>query len=358
MKKYLFPLLSVVFIFACTLPGTVSAPVTMSAPVAGATIVSEQVIQFTPTSTNTPVPAFMPTSTSTTIPPTQGFPTFTPPTQATRPNEIRFPPNGTYADITDSISAGSSKTYIVNAMGGQIMSVSVLPQAGAASTISMQIKGANGAVLCPQPANEQCLFWRGILPASQDYFVTLKPDGDGLQFVMRVAINPPGKNAQFFQYTNPATGLSLTYPDIFAPALPVPGNYKIAPELTLRVLDPYFYKGTNLSEAYIFFGSSSDAQTVATCTEPNQTGGAPEQLIGNEVIKGNTFVHSSSDGVAAGNSYHQDIYRMARSGVCYEVTLYLHSTNVGNYPEGTVTEFDKNGIIERFYGVLLTIAVR
>jgi hypothetical protein len=150
----------------------------------------------------------------------------------------------------------------------------------------------------------------------------------------------------------------LRYPDFFAPALTVSGNYKFAPELTLGVVDSAFYENTNLSEAYMFVGSSSDSQMVATCIEPNQNGGAPEQLIGNEVINGYTFVHSTSEGVAAGNSYQQEIYRMARSGICYEVILYLHSTNVGNYPDGTVTEFDKNGIIQRFYEVFSTIAIR
>jgi hypothetical protein len=355
MKKFSGLILLVLLILAC------NGPLSMPAPVAETTIVPEQSIQFTPTSADVPVPMATATAapTSTTIPPTQGFPTFTPPTaQLTRSNEIRFPPNGTYADITDSIPAGSSKTYIVNAMKGQIMSVSVLPQADVASTIWMQVRGADGTVLCPQPANEQCLFWRGILLASQDYFVTLTPDGSSTQFVMRVAINPPGKAVQFFQYTNSATGFSLTYPDFFAPALPVPGNYKFAPGLTLSVIDSPFYENTNLSEAYLFVGSSSDAQMVATCTEPNQKGGAPEQPIGNEVINGYTFVHSSSEGVAAGNSYQQEVYRMARSEVCYEVILYLHSTNVGNYPDGTVTEFDRNGIIQRFYEVLSTFAIQ
>jgi hypothetical protein len=167
-----------------------------------------------------------------------------------------------------------------------------------------------------------------------------------------------GKAVQFFQYTNSATGFSLTYPDFFAPVHTVSGNYKFAPGLTLGVVDSPFYENTNLSEAYVFVGSSSDAQMVATCIEPNQTGGAPEQLVGNEVFNGYTFVHSTSEGVAAGNSYQQEIYRMTRSRVCYEVILYLHSTNVGNYPDGTVTEFDRNGIIERFYGVLSTFTIR
>ena len=85
--------------------------------------------------------------------------------------------------------------------------------------------------------NPQCMFWRGVLPASQDYYVTLAPNIDVPQFVMRVAINPPGKEFQYFQYQNSATGLVINIPDTFAPALPVAGNYKTDPELTLQFID-------------------------------------------------------------------------------------------------------------------------
>ncbi len=95
-------------------------------------------------------------------------------------NVIQFQANGTYADITDSIAVGSSKTYSINAMKGQIMSISILPQIpdGSWGYIPMKIKGADGSVLCPQLPDTECMFWRGVLPSSQDYFVTLTPDSD------------------------------------------------------------------------------------------------------------------------------------------------------------------------------------
>ena len=86
--------------------------------------------------------------------PTESFPTLAPPTELPpgQPDEIRFAANGTYADVVDSIATGASKTYSLNAMKGQVMSVSVLPQIpdGNWGYIPMQIKGADGTVLCPQ----------------------------------------------------------------------------------------------------------------------------------------------------------------------------------------------------------------
>jgi hypothetical protein len=359
MKKIVaFLLLLMVLTLACGAP----LPAAVQNPAIENTALPTQPVQFTsiPTVTTEIHPTIQPTA-QVAIQPTSDFPTFTPPTaQPDQPNQIRFPANGTYADVTDYIPTGSSKTYIVNAMKGQVMSVSILPQipSGNWGYIPMQVKGRDGSILCPQSANSECMFWRGALPASQDYFITLTPNGDVAQFVMRVAINPPGKDAQYFQFNNPSTGLSLTYPDTFAPAIPVVGNYKITPELTLHFIDSKTYDKTNLSEMYLFVGSSSDAQMVATCTQPNQNGGGPEQVVGNEVVDGFTFVHSTSQGVGAGNIYEQEIYRMVNKNICYEVTYYLHSTNVGNYTPGTVAEFDRNAITQKLYGVFSTFTIK
>jgi len=332
MKKTLF-LLLVVVLSAC------AAPVTQIAPEPA------QVIQ--------PTPTVVPSPTFTAVPPTEGFPTYTPPTvEAGKPIEIRFPANGTYVDVTDNIVAGGSKTYLLNAMQGQVMSVSVLPQADAASTISMQIKGAEGSVLCPKVAEEQCLFWRGMLPASQDYFVTLTPDGRGLQFVMRVAINPLNMGFQYFDFES-ATGISLTYPDTFAPALPVQGNYKTDPVLTLQLIESELYDKTNLGEVYLMFSSSADSRVVSTCTEPNQNGGGgPEYPVGEETVNGLNFVHTTAEGAGAGNFYQQEIFRAVQNNTCHEVIFFIHFTNAGNYAPDTVTEFNRDSVMRNLEAVL------
>ena len=94
-----------------------------------------------------------------------------------------------------------SKTYSISASKGQIMSVSIHQGwEGDRAYIPMQITGADGTVLCPPLENTDCEFWRGVLPATQDYFVKVMPVNDIMNFTMRVAINPPGVAAQSFQY--------------------------------------------------------------------------------------------------------------------------------------------------------------
>lgn len=339
MKKSFSLLLLIGFLAACAAPAAEPAQVIL------------------------PMVTIVPSPTFTAVPPTvaltEGFPTFTPPTvEAGKPIEICFPANGTYVDVTDNIVAGGSKTYSLNAMQGQVMSVSILPQADAASTILMQIKGADGTIFCPTVDDPQCMFWRGILPASQDYFITLAPVVDVSQFVMRVAINPPGRLFQYFQFDSD-TGLSLTYPDTFAPALPMQGNYKTDPVLTLQLIETALYEKTNLSEVYLMFSSSADPQVVSTCTEPNQNGGGgPEYPVGEEVYNGLTFVHSTTEGAGAGNIYRQEIYRTVNNNTCYEIINYIHSTNIGNYPpEANVTEFDQDGVWQHLQSVLSMVKV-
>lgn len=58
-------------------------------------------------------------------------------------------------------------------------------------------------------------------------------------------------------------------------------------------------------------------------------------------------VASSSEG-AAGNRYEETIYALKDSKPCTAVRYYIHSTNIQNYPEGMVTEFNKGALINEF----------
>jgi hypothetical protein len=43
----------------------------------------------------------------------------------------------------------------------------------------------------------------------------------------------------------------------------------------------------------------------------------------------------------AGNFYESHLYRTLQDNECFEFEQLIHTTNVQNYPEGTVTEVDK-----------------
>jgi len=273
---------------------------------------------------------------------------------------IKFSPNGTYVDVVDSISAGASKTYSIEASKGQIMSISIHQgSAGDGVYVPMQITGADGTALCPQLENTECTFWRGALPATHEYFVKVTPVNDVMNFTMRVAINPPGVATQAFQYVSLKQNATLSYNDDFAPVrfpgIPV---YKVEPELALQLIDSQFYAKTNLLEAYLLFGSTNDSNTVASCTQPASLGG-PENIVGDVNINGNKFVRSEGSGVGAGNIYEQIYHRAVINGYCYEVTFFFHYTNIGNYaPDAGIKEFDRTALLQRFEGILSTLVIK
>ena len=211
MKIKLLPLL-LLLTTACTFQVQV-----LETPVAlqpGSTATTPSPLPSTPVVSRdvaaTATPALMPTlsAANTPVPP----PVTSPPDSV---SPIRFGPNGTYVDVLDSITAENSKTYSVNAMKGQIMSVSIHQNEQSEWTyITLRIVGADHTLLCA----EDCQYWRGVLPATQEYFVTVTPAADAPDFTMRVAINPPGEATQSFLYENIYRNASLTYTDLFAPA--------------------------------------------------------------------------------------------------------------------------------------------
>lgn len=268
---------------------------------------------------------------------------------------IQFAPNGTYVDILDSIQAGESKTYSINAMKGQVMSISFHQNAESEWTsITTQIVGVDNSVLCAS----DCEFWRGALPVTQDYFVTVTPAADASDFAMRIAINPLGTATQSFLYENKYRNAIFSYSDLFAPAL-LQGApmYRIEPELTLRFIDTRAFANTNLIEAYILFGSSTDPQIAAACTEPIILDVA-ETVTGTVMINGVSFTETESSGVGAGNVYEQRHYRALQDGTCFEFTFFIHYGNIGNYDPATVTEFDRGALIQRFEEVFSTFTLR
>ncbi len=278
------------------------------------------------------------------------------PAQAANPgtsaSPIQFGPNGTYADVVDSLAAGKSKTYSVRALKGQVMSVSMHQNEQTDWTyMVVMVVGEDGTRLCAT----DCQFWRGVLPSTQNYLVTVTTSSDAPDFVLRVAINPPGAATQSIVYENKYRNASFSYIDLFAPAF-FPGAQvsKIKPELALQFIDTQSYVNTNLVEAYFLFGSSTDSQDVSTCTQPG-TFGEPEKVIGDVTINGVSFTKSEGGGVGAGNIYEQTYYRAVHNGTCYEITYYVHYGNIGNYDPGTVKEFDHDALIRNFDGILNTI---
>jgi hypothetical protein len=230
-------------------------------------------------------------------------------------------------------------------MQGQVMSVSI--RQGMAFTV--EVRGADGKTLTDPDAPRS--FWRGVLPATQDYFLTITTPVGGT-FDLRTAINPPGKALQTFELTDPNSGASLLYSDEFAPVDPqVPITVRGNTLLTLAFIDPsYFSPRTNLSEVYLTLAASDDPAVVSACTQAYE--GMAEVITGPVEINGYTFTRGEFSGAAAGNRYDQVSFRTVVKGRCYELVSLVHSTNIGNYPPGTVVEYDAAALTGRLEAVI------
>lgn len=106
--------------------------------------------------------------------------------------------------------------------------------------------------------------------------------------------------------------------------------------------------GTNLIESSVVVGISNDPGVTSKCAEALEG----ETKLGSIPISGAPFDIFTSDGAAAGNLYQTIRYRTVKDGRCYEITLLMHSGNIGNYPAGEVREFEKATILERLKTIL------
>jgi hypothetical protein len=300
------------------------------------------------TSMPTPMPAGLPSPTPALVSTLTPDITFDQQANAYR---IRFAPNETWVQFSDTISAGTPKRYVLTAMKGQIMSISIVQ----GPVCSVEVNRSDGKPIGNSPGNLP--YWRDTLPASQDYIVTVVSQVNGTCTV-RIVIAPPGKTMQMFEFTDPRYLVGLSYSDEFAPTdIQIPVTPKGTPLLTLAFIDPTFYSPrTNLSEAYLLLAASMDPAVVSTCTQPSTQ--VPETITGLVKIGDYTFTRSEFSGAAAGNRYDQVAYRTVWDDKCFEMIVLIHSTNIGNYPAGTVVEYDQAALISKFEAVLNTFRAR
>lgn len=67
-----------------------------------------------------------------------------------------------------------------------------------------------------------------------------------------------------------------------------------------------------------------------------------------ETIDGVTYSVASSSEGAAGNFYDESVFALPGSNPCTAVRYSIHSTDINNYPAGTVTQFDPSVITAAF----------
>ena len=67
-----------------------------------------------------------------------------------------------------------------------------------------------------------------------------------------------------------------------------------------------------------------------------------------ETINGISYSIATSSDAGAGNLYEEQIFAREGSHPCTAVRYLIHSTQIGNYPEGTVRAFDRDALLASF----------
>ncbi len=158
--------------------------------------------------------------------------------------------------------------------------------------------------------------------------------------------NPPVSNLQ--TYKNGSYNFQFQYPPEFSFVTPA-GYSNLGPngeQIVQIQADNKNFPNTNLDD-YAF--TVSNQYNYADCLKSVND---KTPLTQTQDINGVTVYKDTTTGAAAGNLYDSQIYRTIRDNWCYELTLTVHTGNIGNYPTGTVTEVDKNKIFDILNGIL------
>jgi len=265
---------------------------------------------------------------------------------------IQFEPGATSTTVEGGVEPNGARHYVLRASAGQIMEVSLVPpEAASRGDILLAIKGADGTVL--KRESDSKAIWSGELPATQDYFVDVASAGEGMSYELLVTISSTNPTTGWKIYHNEEHGIEIEYPaDFVVDAINCP-TAAVGGEVveSFRLMGSEYYSGTNLSNACVIVGLKRGEEASSTCLEPRGVG---EEQQGEEEINGITFRKFSSTEAAAGNIYETVSYRTTHGESCYEIALLMHSGNIGAYPEGAVTEFDREIVLERMSQVLST----
>ncbi len=108
------------------------------------------------------------------------------------PVRIRFAPGATSATVTGSLEEGDMRHYVLRALAGQRMIVAPHTTTG---QVGLVISGADGQVLLSGRVGRPGGVYDGILPATQDYLITVRAEGGtGADYTLEITI--PAEEAE------------------------------------------------------------------------------------------------------------------------------------------------------------------
>jgi hypothetical protein len=115
---------------------------------------------------------------------------------------------------------------------------------------------------------------------------------------------------------------------------------------TAFIVSPSTAFGTNLSnDSYLAVESLPG---TASCTADKFLDDADQAGMHTETDGGITWSVEHGTDAGAGNFYDETVYAVQGPQSCLAIRYFIHSTNIANYPPGTITEFDKTQLLTTF----------
>jgi hypothetical protein len=158
------------------------------------------------------------------------------------------------------------------------------------------------------------------------------------------------QNSDLQTYTNSTYGFEFMYPKTMQSVSPTYSN--LENKIVQVQISKDTYPKTNFGDAD-FSVAVQSAKSLKDCLQMNVaeiSGGFSSKVN----INGTDFYTAKGTGAGAGNLYESNWYRTLSGQNCIELGETIHTSNIGNYPTGTVTEVDKAEVQKKLDDILNT----
>jgi hypothetical protein len=172
--------------------------------------------------------------------------------------------------------------------------------------------------------------------------------------------------SNWVSYQNNQLGFEMSYPDSFEISMLKQDDFEPSLDGTggivkFTLAETGFTATTNLREVAVAVGVQAEdgasgcaASEASFASNDELTKLTALGLTETKNLHGMIFTREVIADAGAGNLYNQIIYKASKNNQCFELVIFIHSLNIGNFTPGAVREFNFNSVIRAAAAVLET----